>query len=174
MTIWLRLLPYIAAVLLTLGALYGAYHHGVSVTNETWQSQWNARDTRDEAAKAKNEAAARAIEHSYQQSINKAVQDGQRTIDQLTADAAAERASRSGVQLEADKLAARLAASQASSHSCTAATSAAATRAVMVLADVFKRADERAGDLAGYAQDSHARGVTCERGYDGISKGSVQ
>ncbi|WP_150792299.1 DUF2514 family protein [Pseudomonas fluorescens] len=44
----------------------------------------------------------------------------------------------------------------------------------MVLADVFKRADERAGDLAGYAQDSHARGVTCTQAYDGISKGNVQ
>jgi len=174
MTIWLRILPYIAAVLLVLGALFGAYHHGVSVTDATWQSQWAARDTRDATARAENESAARAREQSYQQAINKAVQDGQRTIDQLTADAAAERASRNGVQLEADKLAARLAASQAGGNSCTAATSAAATRAVMVLADLFKRADERAGDLAGYAQDSHARGVTCTQAYDGISKGDVQ
>lgn len=169
MTIWLRILPYIAAVLLVLGALYGAFHHGVSVTDAKWQAQWAERDTRDATAKAENESAARAREQAYQLSINKVVQDGQRTIDQLTADAAAERASRNGVQLEADKLAARLAASQASGHSCTAATSAAATRAVMVLADVFKRADERAGDLAGYAQDSHARGVTCQKAYESIA-----
>ena len=169
MTIWLRILPYIAAVLLVLGALYGAFHHGVSVTDAKWQAQWAERDTRDATAKAENESAARAREQAYQLSINKVLQDGQRTIDQLTADAAAERASRSGVQLEADKLAARLAASQASGHSCTAATSAAATRAVMVLADVFKRADERAGDLAGYAQDSHARGVTCQKAYESIA-----
>lgn len=165
MTIWLRILPYIAAVLLVLGALYGAFHHGVSVTDAKWQAQWAERDTRDATAKAENESAARAREQAYQLSINKVVQDGQRTIDQLTA----ERASRNGVQLEADKLAARLAASQASGHSCTAATSAAATRAVMVLADVFKRADERAGDLAGYAQDSHARGVTCQKAYESIA-----
>ena len=44
----------------------------------------------------------------------------------------------------------------------------------MVFADVFKRADERAVDLAGYAQDSHARGVTCAQAYDGISKGNAQ
>ena len=169
MTIWLRGLPYIAAVLLVLGALYGAFHHGVSVTDAKWQAQWAERDTRDATAKAENESAARAREQAYQLSINKVLQDGQRTIDQLTADAAAERASRNGVQLEADKLAARLAASQASGHSCTAATSAAATRAVMVLADVFKRADERAGDLAGYAQDSHARGVTCQKAYESIA-----
>ncbi|RTY70675.1 DUF2514 family protein, partial [Pseudomonas veronii] len=48
------------------------------------------------------------------------------------------------------------------------AASAAATRAVMVLADVLKRADQRAGDLAGFADQSHSRGVTCERAYDGL------
>lgn len=166
----LRVLPYIAAVLLVLGALYGAFHHGVSVTDTTWESRWSARDTLDATAKAENESAARAREQAYQLSINKVVQDGQRTIDQLTADAAAERASRSGVQLEAGKLAARLAASQAGGHSCTAATSAAATRAIMVLADVFKRADERAGDLAGYADQIHARGMTCQQAYGALTK----
>jgi hypothetical protein len=169
MSIWLRFLPYIAAVLLVLGSLYGAFHHGVSVTDTTWQARWSARDTLDATARAENESSARAREQAYQLSINKVVQDGQRTIDQLTAAAAAERASRNGVQLEADKLAARLAASQAGGHSCTAATSAAATSAIMVFADVLKRADERAGDLAGYAQDSHARGVTCQQAYGALS-----
>jgi hypothetical protein len=172
--IWLRILPYIAAVLLVLGALFGAYHHGVSVTNETWQSKWYARDTLDAQAKATNEAAARAKEQAYQQSINKAVQDGQRTIDQAIADAAAARASADSLRGATDALAARLAASQASGHSCTAAASQAATRAVMVLADLFKRADERAGELAGYAQESHARGVTCEQAYEGIAKGDIR
>jgi hypothetical protein len=141
----------------------------VSVTDATWQAEWAKRDTLDATARAENESSARAREQAYQLSINKVVQDGQRTIDQLTAAAAAERASRNGVQLEADKLAARLAASQAGGHSCTAATSAAATRAIMVFADVLKRADERAGDLAGYAQDSHARGVTCQLAYGALS-----
>ena len=166
--LWPKILPYIVALLLVAGALFGAYHHGVSTTNETWKSQWNARDTRDAQAKAENEAAARTREQAYQQSINKAVQDGQRTIDQATADASAARASADGLRRAADALAARLAASQAGSNSCTAAASAAATRAVMVLADVLKRADQRAGDLAGFADQSHSRGVTCERAYDGL------
>lgn len=49
----------------------------------------------DDRLGAENESAARAREQSYQQSINKVVQDGQRTIDQFTA----ERASRNGVPL---------------------------------------------------------------------------
>ena len=166
----LRILPYIAAVLLVAAALFGAYHHGVSVTNETWQSQWNARDTRDAKARADNEAAERAKEQARQLSINKAIQDGQRTIDQATADAAAARASADSLRGAADALAARLAASQAGSHSCAAAASQAATRAALVLADVLKRSDERAGNLADYADQSHERGVTCERAYLGIGQ----
>ncbi|MDY7564171.1 DUF2514 family protein [Pseudomonas sp. RTC3] len=39
-----------------------------------------------------------------------------------------------------------------------------------MLADMFKRADRRAADLAGYADQSHARGVTCEQAFDGVGK----
>ncbi|MNI29519.1 hypothetical protein D3C81_429910 [compost metagenome] len=168
MSLPLRILPYIATVAVVAGLLFGAYHHGVSTTNATWQAQWNARDTRDAEAKATNEAAERTREQAYQQSINKAVQDGQRTIDQVTADAAADRTSRNGMQFAVDDLTRRLAASEASGNSCTAAASKAATRAAMVLADVLKRADQRAGDLAEVADEARVRGMICEQAYDGL------
>lgn len=166
--IWLKILPYIAALLLVAGALFGAYHHGETVTNDEWQAKWAERDARDEAAQATNEAAERTKEQSRQQAINKVVQNGQALID--TAAAAVTVANRESDRLRsaADGLASRIAASQAGGNSCTAAASTAATRAVMVLADVLKRADQRAGDLAGYADQSHGRGVTCERAYDGL------
>lgn len=165
----LRILPYIAAVLVVLGALYGAYHHGLSVKDAEWQSAWNDRNTWDARAKADSESAQRALEQARQLSMNKAIQDGQRTIDQATADAAAARASADSLRGAADNLAARLAASEASGNSCTAAASKAAARAAMVLADVFKRADQRAGDLASVADQARARGMTCEQAYDGLS-----
>ena len=168
--IWLKALPYIAAVLLALGALYGAYHHGVSTTNATWKAEWNDRDTRDAQAKEQNEAAERAKEQSRQQAINKVVQNGQALID--TAAAAVTAANRESDRLRsaADGVASRIAASQAGGNSCTAAASAAATRAVMVLADVLKRADQRAGDLATVADQARARGLTCEQAYDALGK----
>ena len=166
----MKILPYIVALLLVAGALFGAYHHGETVANDDWQARWSERDARDEAAKAANEAAEREKEQARQQAINKVVQDGQHIIDQVTADAAAERASRSGLQFTVDDLARRLTASQGSSHSCTAAASAAASRAVLVLADVLKRSDERSGDLAGYADQSHSRGVTCTQAYDALGE----
>ncbi|MCK1783340.1 DUF2514 domain-containing protein [Pseudomonas sp. TNT11] len=167
--IWLKILPYIAALLLVAGALFGAYHHGETVANDEWQARWNDRDTRDAQAKEQNEAAERAKEQARQQAINKVVQNGQALID--TAAAAVTAANRESDRLRsaADGLASRIAASQAGGNSCTAAASAAATRAVMVLADVFKRADQRAGDLAGFADQSHSRGVTCEQAFDGLS-----
>lgn len=167
--LWLRILPYIAAVLLVGAALFGAYHHGLSVKDAEWQKEWSKRDTADAAAALTNESAERDKEQARQQTINKAIQDGQKIIDQAFADAAAARADL-GVRDEADATASRIAVSQASSHSCTAAASQAATRAVMVLAELFKRADERAGDLAADADQSRGRGVICEQAYDGLGK----
>ncbi|QAY85413.1 DUF2514 family protein [Pseudomonas arsenicoxydans] len=170
MSVWLRILPYIAAVLLVAGSLFGAYHHGLSVKDAEWQAQWNDRDTRDAEAKATNEANEHAKEQARQLSINKAIQDGQRIIDQATADAAAARASADSLRGAADNIARRLATSETSGNSCTATASKAVARAAMVLADVLKRADQRAGDLAEVADQARARGVTCEQAYDGISK----
>ncbi|NMX98677.1 DUF2514 domain-containing protein [Pseudomonas veronii] len=169
-TIWLKILPYIVALLLVAGALFGVYRHGVTVTNDEWQAKWSERDARDDAAKATNEAAERAKEQSRQQAINKVVQNGQALID--TAAAAVTAANRESDRLRsaADGLASRIAAGQAGGHSCTTAASAAATRAVMVLADVLKRADQRAGDMAGYADQSRIRGVTCEQAYDSLGQ----
>jgi len=165
--VWLRILPYIAAVAAVAALLFGAYRHGVSTTSATWQAQWNARDTRDAQAKADNEVAERAKEQARQLSMNKAIQDGQRKIDQATADAADARASADSLRGAADNLAQRLAASEASGNSCAAAASKAATRAAMVLADVFKRADQRAGELAEVADQARARGMTCQQAYEG-------
>lgn len=168
--IWLRILLYIAAVAIVLIGLFLAYSHGQSVTNAEWQAKWNARDAWDADAKALNESAERTKEQSRQQAINKVVQNGQALID--TAAAAVTAANRESDRLRsaADGLASRIAAGQAGGNSCTAAASQAATRAVMVFADVLKRADQRAGDLAATADQSRGRGVTCERAYDGLGQ----
>jgi len=171
MTIWFRVLPCIAALLIVAGTLFGVYHHGVKVTDAKWQAEWNDRDYRDAQAKAVNEAAERTKEQDYQQSINKAVQDGQRIIDQAAADAAAARSSTDSLRGAADSLVNRLAASEASGYSRTAAASQAAFRAAMVFADVLKRIDQRAGDLATDADQSRSRGVTCEVAFTSLVQG---
>ncbi len=149
-------------------SLMRAYDLGMSVKDTEWQARWNARDAGDKQAWALAEKAEREKEQARQNSINKAVQDGQRTIDEAVADAAAARADLS-MRDAADRAASRT-ASQVGGNSCTAAASAAASRAVLVLADVLKRADQRAEDLAATADQRGARGVTCEQAYDGLGK----
>ncbi|WP_039792782.1 DUF2514 family protein, partial [Pseudomonas agarici] len=124
MTLFWRVAPYLAALLIAGLTLFGAYRFGGSVSDSQWQARWNERDTGDASAKAVNEAAQRVREQAYQQSINKAIQDGQQIIDKANADAAAARASADSLRGAADKLTARLSASNASGNSCTAAASA--------------------------------------------------
>ncbi|NWC08303.1 DUF2514 domain-containing protein [Pseudomonas agarici] len=169
MTFFWRVAPYLAGLLIAGLALFGAYRHGASVADSQWQARWNERDTRDASAKAVNEAKERTLEQARQLSINKAIQDGQRKIDQATADAADARSTADSLQRAVDDLAGRLKRAPGG-NSCTAAASQAATRAALVFADVLKRADQRAGDLAGYADQSRGRGVTCEQAFDALGK----
>lgn len=164
-----RVAPYLVAMALVAGALFGAYHFGESVKDEEWKARWNARDAGDKQAWALAETAEREKEQAHQQSINKAVQNGQIIIDTAVAAVAAANRESDGLRNKADAAAALVAASKGGGHSCTSATSQAATRAAMVLADVLKRADQRAGDLAAVADQARARGMTCEAAYQGIA-----
>lgn len=157
---------------LAVWALTASYNRGVSVKDAEWQARWSARDAGDKQAWALAEKAEREKEQALQISINKAVQDGQRKIDQAAADAVTARAVAGSLQRTVDDLTERLKRT-AGSNSCTAAASQAATRTALVLAELFKRADARAGDLAADADQRGARGVTCEQAYDGIAKGSI-
>ena len=156
---------YALGLLLIFGSLYAAFEHGVSVTDTKWSGEWSKRDIKDQLATATAEAVERDKELARQRSINKAVQDGQKIIDQVAADAATDRASSNGLRRDIDKLTGQLSASEASSTTCAAHASEAATRAALVLADVLKRADQRSGDLAETADQSRARGLTCEQSY---------
>ncbi len=159
-------------LLLILASYWGIYQHGISVKDAEWQARWAVRDAGDKQAWSLAEQAERDKEQARQNSLNKAVQDGQRKIDQAAADAVTARAAAGSLQRTVDDLTERLKRT-ASSNSCTAAASAAATRTALVLAELFKRVDRRAGDLAADADQSRSRGVTCERSYDGIANGSI-
>nr|WP_283950180.1 DUF2514 family protein [Pseudomonas piscis] len=157
------------ALLLILASYWGIYQHGRSVESAEWQARWNARDAGDKQAWAIDGRAERDKEQTWQNSINKVMHDGQRKIDSAVADAVTARAAADSLQRAVDDLSERLKRT-ASSNSCTAAASAAATRTALVLADLFKRADARAGDLAADADQSRSRGVTCEQAYGGLVK----
>lgn len=165
MKLWSVVWPYAFGLLLICGSLLLAYEHGVSVTETKCSVEWSKRDTKDQLALAIAEAAEREKEETRQRSINKTVQDGQKIIDQVAADAAADRASSNGLRRDIDKLTEQLSTSQARINTCAANASEAATRAALVLADVLKSVDQRAGELAKTADQARARGLTCEKAY---------
>lgn len=154
-------------VVLVAWALFSVYGHGLSVKDAEWQARWNARDAGDKQAWAIDERAERDKEQAWQASINKAVQDGQRKIDSAVADAVTACSTAGSLQRAVDDLTERLKRAT-SSNSCTAAASAAATRTALVFAELFKRVDARAGDLAADADQSRSRGVTCEQAYGAL------
>jgi hypothetical protein len=166
--LWVRVLPYIAALAIVAGALFGAYHHGLSVKDAEWKVEWSARDTRDAQAKQANEATERAKEQARQQSINKAIQDGQKIIDRAAADADAARASADSLRGAAGTLTARLTPSQAGGDSGTAVASQTATRAAMVLSELLDRSVETNRELATALDQSQVAGQTCEAIYDAL------
>lgn len=139
--------------------LTGAWINGLR-----WESRYNAYVAKVEKAQAKAELQARAEEQRRQTAIEGIRRDAKDKIDQAAADAAAADAHAVGLQQLADKLARRPA-------SCpgTAAGSETADPTRLLLADLFRRADEIAGDLAAYADGARIAGEVCVKGYGVLS-----
>jgi len=167
----IRLLVIVAGALLVAGlacaALYGAYRHGVTVTDTRWQADWANAEAKHQGEKADAVQAARTEEQRRQTLANQVAKDARdqkaaADADAIGADAAGER-----LHIEAAKLA-------AGAGECTGDTGItergeAARRAAMVLSDLLQKADRRAGELAKFADESRIAGLACERAYDGLS-----
>jgi hypothetical protein len=163
MTLLIRVLPYLAAIAAVVALMVGAYSHGVDTTHAHWESKWKAQELAATKAKAKAEAEARATEQTWQNKINEVQSSAQDEINQARADALAADVAATGLREQADRL-----GKAASAGACSASTTKrgqAATTAGMVLADVLKRADERAGQLAAAYDHARAAGLACQQAY---------
>ena len=118
----------------------------------------------EKAAKEASEAA-RAEEGRRQDAINKVRDDAQKQIKVATDDAATAQRSADSLQLQIDKLL----AGRSALNSKVAAGSATIRDLTTVLADLRKRADQAAGELAAVADASRIAGLTCERAYDALT-----
>lgn len=157
--------PLLCAVLLFLAASAG-WHEGRWRLDSRWQARWDQHEKQDQQAAAAFEARERANEQRYQQNLNKVLENGQRNIDQVraNADAAAnQRVRDAGIQY-----ANRIAAAEAGRDSCTAAASQAAAKHARLLAELLGEVDRMAGVYAEAADESRVRGLACEAAYDGI------
>jgi hypothetical protein len=158
------LIGALALVGLIGAALYGAYSHGVTVTNAARDAQWETAVATQQAKLADAVQAARTEEQLLQREANQVGIDAREKnaaadADGLGLDAAGDR-----LHVQADKLAAG--AGTCTGNTGTADRGASATRAAMVLSQLLERADARAGDLAKAYDRARIAGQACERAYD--------
>ena len=118
-----------------------------------------------ETAAAEAASAARAEEQRRQREINQVRTDAQDQIKAAAADAALAASTADSLQQQVDKLLAgrRICDSRVAEGSQTIRD------LTTVLANLRRRADERAGELARIADESRIAGLTCEKAYDALS-----
>jgi len=146
-------LAFIASLAITAGGCYFKGHaDGVRATTVTAQED-----------RARAVDAARAEEQRRTAAQSEIANDANQQRTAALADAFAARAAAGSLQQRVDQLVA------AARHPASSAGGPAAGDALDLLADVLGRADQRAGELAEYADRARIAGQQCERDYDALT-----
>lgn len=168
--LWVRALM-VALLLVVLWAMVHAYNGWQQgIGEDRVRAEWAAAEKvaiEEELA----QATRNAQETQRRLKAQKEAQDAhQKELDR--ARAAAGRADTAAGELreQVDRLAA--AARAGACNPAAAGNGAAAGDPIGVLADVLRRADERAGVLARFGDESRAAGAECERQYDALTGGT--
>ncbi|WP_440090159.1 DUF2514 domain-containing protein [Pseudomonas fragariae (ex Marin et al. 2024)] len=154
-------------LLAVAGALYGAYRHGVTVTDLAWQAKWAAEVSTQSQAVATTTTEYRTEEQRRQKAANQVANDARKEQTVALADAAGADAAGDRLRSEAGKLAAS--ASCVPGDPGIAERGKNAARAAMVLSDLLSRVDARAGDLARHADRLTVSLQACEASYGSLS-----
>ena len=154
-------------LLAVAGALYGAYLHGVTVTDSKWQVKWSEQVSTQAQAVAITTTEYRTEEQRRQKAANQVANDARQEQTAAIADAVVADAAGDRLRSEAGKLAAS--ASCVPSDPGIADRGKNATRAAMVLSDLLGRADSRAGELARHADRLTVALQACNASYIGVT-----
>lgn len=171
----MKALPWKAVGLLLIllalaGALYGAYRHGVTVTDLAWKAKWAEEVSTQSEAVATTTTEYRTEEQRRQKAANQVANDARQEQTAALTDAAVADVAGDRLRVEAGKLAAT--ASCVPGDTGAAERGKAATRAAMVLSDLLGRADARAGEMAKAYDESRIAGLACNRFVDELSSTS--
>ncbi|HDT1382948.1 TPA: DUF2514 family protein [Klebsiella aerogenes] len=164
----------IACLVLAAAAVWGFSHWRYSVgygdADQHWREEWAQRDARDATALAQRQTEARTEEQRRQGEIDAIRKQARQQLADAQAAADRARAASRGLHDKADQLARRLAERERACGAGTPGRSEAKASGAVLLADLFRRADERAGELAGEADEARARGLACEAAYDAVRR----
>lgn len=165
--LWLQVLPYAVTSVAVCLLLVGAYTLGQSDMRELLtakhQGEIAALRADLEGKRAQAEQRARAVEQQRANDLQKVTEDAENAIQIARAHALAAGRVSDGLRKQAKQLA--LTCGAAASSASASGAGQAASSAGLVLADVFIRADERAGELAAAYDAARAAGIACERAY---------
>ncbi|QGT84561.1 DUF2514 family protein [Pseudomonas coronafaciens pv. coronafaciens] len=160
-------------ILLALAvALYGAYLHGVTVTDLAWKAKWAEEVSSQSEAVATTTTEYRTEEQRRQKAANQVANDARQEQTAALTDGSVDDASGERMRIEVGKMAAT--ASCVPGDTGATERGKAATRAAMVLSDLLGRADARARELAKAYDQSRIAGLACNRLVDELSNTTNQ
>lgn len=136
--------------------------------------RWRAIDARQDFERARQAAAVEqaASAAAVAQETARRLKAVQEAADAAQLQAQADRAAADRARRARDSLLERIAAVQAGGGAADPAVAGqceAARRSVDLLADVLRRADARAGELAAAADAARTAGQACERAYESLN-----
>lgn len=157
---------HVVPIAILSAAVLLGFYAGHTSTDDKWRAKWS--DAEAAASKAQTDAVAKAVE-SYTLRVTE-LENVNNEIKQKFADLEVSRA-RAGAA--SDGLQQSIAdsvrrGSQCANSAATTAERAAAATEITVLADVLRRADRRAGELADIADRSRIAGLGCQAAYEKI------
>lgn len=167
---WQALLLLAVAMTVVTGFGHWRYRAGYDDAAHIWQKKWAERDASEAILLAKRQAESRDEEQRRQVEIGTIRDDARRQIEGARADAEHARNVSRGLHVAANNLASRLAERETCGDTAASGRGEAATGGTLLLADLFRRADERAGAMAAEADRARLRGNTCERAYDALTQ----
>jgi hypothetical protein len=152
---------------LTAGALYGAYHHGVTVTDLRWEAKQADHANLHSKALAADTNAKRVEEQRRQVAVNEVADDFRKQEATAAPAIAAARAAADGLRRDTTKLVA--AGGELPGDPGVAARSEANRRAALVLSGLLDRSVARNRELAQGIDDARRRGLSCEHAYAALT-----
>jgi len=159
---------YLLMVAGLAGALWLSYTHGCNVRDAFWEAKWNkeAKTLSDKNVELLTQL--REKDQLLQKQNDEVISNAEKQIGMANSAANAAELGAIGMRKQARELAAKLAACN---NSPKAPISSSATPpSGMVLAELFERADKRAGELAAAYDRARAAGLACEASYDALER----
>ena len=150
------ILPYAIAALIAASAAWW-------VQSLRWDADVSQIRQAQSDALSLAQSKARAAETRMQTMIDEVQADAELEREKLQADIAAAAGAADSLRTQLAERTRRVAA-----DTCPAGSGQAAISTLVLYSELLDRADQRAGDLAGYADAARQAGLACERAWEGL------